>query len=185
MGLRNIERRLACQCRDPGVAGHSLVPGPRHDGRGFVCPCRSGLDEALQKGEGVKVGSDGPRLRVVLRRRRSSPRDRFLAALLHSFEHVVIVGEATSGEEGRRAHRTARNRTWRCSTFRCRNSLRWAGGYSDGEARPAPLTVAFVTRVCDEYAIHAFEVNAIDYLLKPVEKGPPGRNCSKPRARPD
>ena len=36
------------------------------------------------------------------------------------------------------------------------------------KTRPLPL-VAFVTAY-DEYAIRAFEVNAVDYLLKPVEK---------------
>jgi two-component system, LytTR family, response regulator len=36
------------------------------------------------------------------------------------------------------------------------------------KGQTAPL-VAFVTAY-DEYAIHAFEVHAIDYLLKPVEK---------------
>ena len=33
--------------------------------------------------------------------------------------------------------------------------------------------VAFVTAY-DEYAVHAFEVNAVDYLLKPVDK----RGCA-------
>ena len=35
--------------------------------------------------------------------------------------------------------------------------------------RPLPL-IAFVTAF-DEYAVRAFEMNAVDYLLKPVDKG--------------
>ncbi|WP_054950456.1 LytR/AlgR family response regulator transcription factor [Numidum massiliense] len=34
-------------------------------------------------------------------------------------------------------------------------------------ARKPDVTVVFVT-ACDEYAVHAFEVNALDYLVKPV-----------------
>jgi len=94
------------------------------------------------------------------------PARSFLVALLRSFEDVQVIGEAKSGMEavalieGEKPDLAL---------------LDWQMPELDGigvvrmlrkEAMPL---VAFVTAY-DEFAVKAFEVNAVDYLLKPVDK---------------
>jgi len=86
--------------------------------------------------------------------------------LLRSFDDVVVVGEAMSGKEAVALIQKERPDL---------ALLDWQMPELDGigvvralKKHELPL-IAFVTAY-DEYAVRAFEVNAVDYLLKPVEK---------------
>ena len=105
------------------------------------------------------------RLRVVVADDERPARS-FLVALLRSFDDVVIVGEADSGQEAVADHRTrdARPRAARLQM----PELDGIGVVRMLKKDAMPL-IAFVTAY-DEYAVRAFEVNAVDYLLKPVDK---------------
>ena len=105
------------------------------------------------------------RLRVVVADDERPARS-FLVALLRSFEDVALVGEATSGKEAVAAIEKEKPDL----AF-----LDWQMPELDGmgvvrqlKKASMPL-IAFVTAY-DEYAVRAFEVNAVDYLLKPVDK---------------
>jgi two-component system LytT family response regulator len=105
------------------------------------------------------------RLRVVVADDERPARS-FLVALLRSFEDVTVVGEAASGKEAVAMIEKEKPDI----AF-----LDWQMPELDGMAvvrqlrkQTMPL-IAFVTAY-DEYAVRAFEVNAVDYLLKPVDK---------------
>jgi two-component system LytT family response regulator len=105
------------------------------------------------------------RLRVVLADDERPARS-FLAALLRSFEDVVIVAEAASGTEAVAA--IERERPDLALLDLQMPELDGIGVVRMLKKGEMPL-IAFVTAY-DEYAVRAFEVNAVDYLLKPVEK---------------
>lgn len=105
------------------------------------------------------------RLRVVIADDERPARS-FLAALLRSFDDVVIVGEAESGTEAVSA--IERERPDLALLDLQMPELDGIGVVRTLKKADLPL-VAFVTAF-DEYAVRAFEVNAVDYLLKPVEK---------------
>jgi two-component system LytT family response regulator len=107
-----------------------------------------------------------PRLRVVIADDERPARS-FLAALLRSFDDVVIVAEATSGGEAVAA--IERERPDLALLDLQMPELDGIGVVRMLRKSDLPL-IAFVTAF-DEYAVRAFEVNAVDYLLKPVEKG--------------
>jgi two-component system LytT family response regulator len=105
------------------------------------------------------------RLRVIVADDERPARS-FLLALLRSFDDITVVGEATSGREA-------------VAVIEARKPdlalLDWQMPELDGigvvrmlKKHEMPL-IAFVTAY-DEYAVRAFEVNAVDYLLKPVDK---------------
>jgi two-component system LytT family response regulator len=94
------------------------------------------------------------------------PARSFLAALLRSFDDVVIVAEAGSGKEALAA--IERERPDLVLLDLQMPELDGIGVVRLLKRSDMPL-VAFVTAY-DEYAVKAFELNAIDYLLKPVEK---------------
>jgi two-component system LytT family response regulator len=105
------------------------------------------------------------RLRVVVADDERPARS-FLVSLLRSFDDVTVVGEATSGKDAVAIIEKERPDL---------ALLDWQMPELDGigvvrmlKKEAMPL-VAFVTAY-DEYAVRAFEVNAVDYLLKPVEK---------------
>ncbi len=105
------------------------------------------------------------RLRIVVADDERPARS-FLVSLLRSFEDVVVVGEAKSGKEA--VAIIERDKPDLVL-------LDWQMPELDGigvvrllKKEAMPL-VAFVTAY-DEHAVKAFEVNAVDYLLKPVEK---------------
>jgi two-component system LytT family response regulator len=76
---------------------------------------------------------------------------------------VRIIGEARNADEAERMINTS-VRTWCSSTFKCREDP----ASTSLPVCEDPPSVIFVTAY-DQYAIRAFEVNALDYLLKPIE----------------
>jgi two-component system LytT family response regulator len=105
------------------------------------------------------------RLRVVVADDERPARS-FLLALLRSFDDVTVVGEAASGREAVAVIEKEKPDL---------ALLDWQMPELDGigvvrilKRQEMPL-VAFVTAY-DEFAVRAFEVNAVDYLLKPVDK---------------
>jgi two-component system, LytTR family, response regulator len=105
------------------------------------------------------------RLRVVIADDERPARS-FLAALLRSFDDVVIVAEAESGTEAVAA--IERERPDLALLDLHMPELDGIGVVRMLKKDQMPL-IAFVTAY-DEYAVRAFEVNAVDYLLKPVDK---------------
>ena len=105
------------------------------------------------------------RLRVVIADDERPARS-FLAALLRSFDDVVIVAEATNGKEAVQA--IEREHPDLALLDLQMPELDGIGVVRMLKKSAMPL-IAFVTAY-DEYAVRAFEVNAVDYLLKPVEK---------------
>ena len=105
------------------------------------------------------------RLRVVIADDERPARS-FLAAMLRSFEDVVIVAEAASGKDAVEA--IERERPDLALLDLQMPELDGIGVVRMLKKNALPL-VAFVTAF-DEYAVRAFQINAIDYLLKPVEK---------------
>jgi two-component system, LytTR family, response regulator len=105
------------------------------------------------------------RLRVVIADDERPARS-FLAALLRSFDDVVIVAEADSGEKALAA--IERERPDLALLDLQMPELDGIGVVRMLKKHEMPL-IAFVTAY-DEYAVRAFEMNAVDYLLKPVDK---------------
>jgi len=91
-----------------------------------------------------------------------------LRFLLSSFSDVEIVGEATNAQEA-----LALIKALDYQVLFLDVSMPGMTGLELGAAiqdLPKQPHVIFVTAY-DEYAVQAFEVNAVDYLLKPVETG--------------
>src|SRR5437764_15159035 len=105
------------------------------------------------------------RLRVVIADDERPARS-FLAALLRSFDDVTVVAEAASGKDAVAA--ISRERPDLAFLDLQMPELDGIGVVRMLKKSEMPL-IAFVTAY-DEYAVRAFEVNAVDYLLKPVEK---------------
>jgi two-component system LytT family response regulator len=95
------------------------------------------------------------------------PARSFLAALLRGFEDVTIVGEAASGKDA--VSLITRQRPDLALLDLHMPELDGIGVVRMLKKHEMPL-IAFVTAY-DEYAVRAFEVNAVDYLLKPVDAG--------------
>ncbi|HEX8248761.1 MAG TPA: response regulator [Pyrinomonadaceae bacterium] len=94
------------------------------------------------------------------------PARMFLKNILQEFEDVEIVGEAENGTEAAEIIKRAKPDLALLDL-----QMPEAGGLDVVRLlrkNQLPL-VAFVTAY-DEYAVQAFEVNAVDYLLKPIEK---------------
>jgi two-component system LytT family response regulator len=105
------------------------------------------------------------RLRIVIADDERPARS-FLAALLRSFDDVVVVAEAVSGKDAVDA--IERERPDLALLDLQMPELDGISVVRMLKKGDLPL-IAFVTAY-DEYAVRAFEVNAVDYLLKPVEK---------------
>jgi two-component system LytT family response regulator len=105
------------------------------------------------------------RLRVVIADDERPARS-FLAALLRACEDVVIVGEAESGTEAVTV--IEREKPDLALLDLQMPELDGIGVVRSLRKRWTPL-IAFVTAY-DEYAVKAFEMNAVDYLLKPVDQ---------------
>ena len=105
------------------------------------------------------------KLRVVIADDERPARS-FLASLLRGFDDVTIVGEAASGKEAFAL--ITRERPDLALLDLQMPEVDGMAVVRMLKKGDMPL-VAFVTAY-DEYAVRAFEVNAVDYLLKPVEK---------------
>ena len=105
------------------------------------------------------------RLRVVVADDERPARS-FLTALLRSFDDVEIAGEAACGKDAvlliEREKPDLALLDWQMP------ELDGIGVVRALNKHEMPL-IAFVTAY-DEYAVRAFAVNAVDYLLKPVDK---------------
>jgi two-component system LytT family response regulator len=105
------------------------------------------------------------RLRVVVADDERPARS-FLVALLRSFDDVTVVGEAASGKEV--VVLIEKEQPDFALLDLQMPELDGIGVVRMLKKTVMPL-IAFVTAY-DEYAVKAFEVNAVDYLLKPVDK---------------
>ena len=107
------------------------------------------------------------------------PARRFLANLLRTFPDVELVGEAANGKEALHLIETTRPELALLDL-----QMPELGGLDTArllKAGAAPL-VAFVTAY-DEFAVQAFELNAVDYLLKPIERERLARTIARARQR--
>lgn len=93
------------------------------------------------------------------------PARSFLAALLRGFEDVELIGEAETGTEA--VELIEAKRPDLAFLDLQMPELDGLGVVRMLRKNAMPL-IAFVTAY-DEYAVKAFELNAVDYLLKPVE----------------
>jgi two-component system, LytTR family, response regulator len=94
------------------------------------------------------------------------PARSFLAAMLRSFEDVEIVAEASNGSEA--VEFIEREKPDLALLDLQMPELDGLGVVRLLRKDATPL-IGFVTAY-DEYAVRAFEVNAVDYLLKPVDR---------------
>jgi two-component system LytT family response regulator len=107
------------------------------------------------------------------------PARRFLADLLKTCEAVEVVGEAGSGKEVLELIESIQPDLALLDL-----QMPELGGLDVARRLPPaalPL-VAFVTAF-DDFAIEAFELNAIDYLLKPVEQDRLHETLNRARSR--
>jgi two-component system LytT family response regulator len=117
-------------------------------------------------------------LRVVLADD-ERPARRFLVKLLESFPDVEIVGEAANGKDALDLIASQRPDLALLDLH-----MPEAGGLDVARLLKAGATpsIAFVT-AHDDFAIEAFELNAIDYLLKPVDRERLATTLARARTR--
>ena len=117
-------------------------------------------------------------LRVVLADD-ERPARRFLINLLKTFPDVEVVGEAANGTDA-----MALIETQQPALALLARNMPEAGGLDVARLVKAGATpsIAFVTAY-DEFAVQAFELNAIDYLLKPVERDRLATTLDRARTR--
>jgi DNA-binding LytR/AlgR family response regulator len=106
----------------------------------------------------------GDKLRVAIADDERPARS-FLAAILHRFDDVEIVGEAANGMDAVAMIESTRPDLALLDLHM--PEVDGLGVIRLLKKNTVPL-IAFVTAY-DEYAVRAFEVNAVDYVLKPVE----------------
>jgi two-component system, LytTR family, response regulator len=118
------------------------------------------------------------RLRVVIADDERPARS-LLAALLRTWDDVDLVGEASSGDDAiELIERLRPDLALLDLQMPERDGLSVVRALSK---QVLPL-VAFVT-AHDEYAVQAFELSAVDYLLKPVEPGRLRRTLTRAQER--
>ncbi len=107
------------------------------------------------------------------------PARKFLANLLAQVEGVTLVGEATNGREAVTLIEQLRPDLALLDLQMPELGGLDAARLLSPDAAPA---IAFVTAF-DEFAVQAFELNAVDYLLKPVDKDRLMATVERARAR--
>ena len=107
------------------------------------------------------------------------PARRFLANLLADLPDATLVGEATNGQEA-----VALIEEHKPDLVLLDLQMPELGGLDAARMISAGATPAsaFVTAF-DEFAVQAFELNAVDYLLKPVEKDRLAATLDRARGR--
>lgn len=107
------------------------------------------------------------------------PARRFLVAALQRLGGVDVVGEAATSEEA-----SALIDALKPDLALIDLNMPEGGGLQVAQRmqQRSPSAIAFVTAY-DEFAIQAFELNAIDYLLKPVDAERLARTIERARAR--
>ena len=118
------------------------------------------------------------KLRVVIADDERPARE-FLKAVLRGFEDVEIVGEAENGAEA--IDLIVQTKPDLALLDLQMPEISGLEVVKTLKKSQMPL-VAFVTAY-DEYAVQAFEVNAVDYLLKPVEKARLGETLQRAHER--
>jgi len=109
------------------------------------------------------------------------PARSFLLSLLRSYDDVIVVGEAASGDEA--VQLIERERPDLALLDLQMPELDGLDVVRTVRRELLPL-VAFVTAY-DEFAVQAFELNAVDYLLKPVVPARLRRTIDRAHARLD
>jgi two-component system LytT family response regulator len=107
------------------------------------------------------------------------PARRFLANLLAAMPDVEVVGEAANGKEAVELIEQLRPDLALLDL-----QMPELGGLDAARLVSSGVlpAIAFVTAF-DEFAVQAFELNAVDYLLKPVEKDRLQATIARARAR--
>jgi two-component system LytT family response regulator/two-component system response regulator LytT len=91
-----------------------------------------------------------------------------LCFLLESFPEVKVIGQASNGYEALEAHEKLHSELMFLDIQM--PGLDGLGVVRQLMNHPGPMPRIIFVTAYDQYAIRAFEVNAVDYLLKPVEK---------------
>src|ERR1700755_815634 len=120
------------------------------------------------------------KLRVVIADDERPARS-FLAAMLRTFDYVEIVGEAQNGSEA--VELIEREKPDLALLDLQMPEIDGLGVVRLLRKNMTPL-IGFVTAY-DEYAVRAFEVNAVDYLLKPVDRTRLGETLNRAQERLD
>jgi DNA-binding LytR/AlgR family response regulator len=107
------------------------------------------------------------------------PARSFLAAILRTFDDVEIVGEAANGMEA--VEQIESKRPDLALLDLQMPEIDGLGVVRLLRKNRTPL-IAFVTAY-DQYAVRAFEMNAVDYVLKPVEAGRLRQTIERARER--
>ncbi|HEV8376809.1 MAG TPA: LytTR family DNA-binding domain-containing protein [Candidatus Polarisedimenticolia bacterium] len=103
-----------------------------------------------------------PKLRVLLVDDEEPARDR-LRRLLASFEWVEVAGEAEDGEQA-----LEKIQELSPDLVFLDVQMPGAGGLEVAASLPTPGPGVVFCTAFDQYAVDAFELHAVDYLLKPV-----------------
>jgi two-component system LytT family response regulator len=109
------------------------------------------------------------------------PARAFLASVLKTFNDVEIVGEAANGVDAVKVIESKRPDLALLDLQMPEVDGLGVVGLLKKKCRPL---VAFITAY-DEYAVRAFELNAVDYILKPVEAGRLRKTLDRVRDRLD
>lgn len=106
------------------------------------------------------------------------PARRRLARLLRDLNDVLVVGEARNGEEA--IERTADRQP---DVVLLDIQMPVLNGLEAAVRIPPPRPQIVFCTAFDQYAIQAFELNAVDYLLKPVNRQRLARAIGRARER--
>ena len=154
MAMSNIQQRFELAYGHRMRRGQMSNVNPKTELR--VPPASFPLDE--------KATHEGPD------RRRRAAGARAVRQLIDDIGEHEVVGEAGNGQEGRTGHSAQNQEAGRRAA---RHSHAGHGRHRDGAppepGRDSPPAVVFTTAY-DEYAIDAFEANAIGYVLKPIRR---------------